>query len=247
MAVTRSAAELLADLRDRADLELMEERHTDERLLYYITQSLRGCQNVLLEHGHTEHLTWGASAALPTTAADSGAESYLEVAFPDGVEVHGVDVQTTGGKWYSLDKIQLEDRRQFENRSGEKPSAYLIQSLPRTASTPATTVTAGVIQIYPESALGLTYRLIYLEPYPLLTKGAQVVYGFDGDWLEWVVWNAAIMALYKDDEMDPSQDQKAVRERALIEKRMGVHVTRVSRGPVVPRRATGGRFSRRRV
>lgn len=245
MAVTRTAGELLADLRDRADLELMEERHTDERLLYYITQSLRGCQNELLRKGHTEHLTWGASSALPTTAADSGAESFLEVAYPDGVEIHGVDVLQTGGKWYGLDKLNLEDRRQFEHRIGEMPSSWLVQTLPRTASTPTAAVTAGIVQIYPASALGLTYRLIYLEPHPLLTKSAQVVYGFDGDWLEWVVWNAAIMALYKDDEMDPSQDQKAVRERALIEQRMGVHIVRSSKGPTVPRRASGGRHRRR--
>lgn len=243
--VTRTVGDLLGDLRDRADIEHMARRHPPERLRHHLTQSLRGLQSELIRFGYTEHLTWGDSAALPTTAADGGDESFLEVAFPAGIEVHGMDVNT-GTNWYPLRKIQLEDRREYESRQGERPAAYLLQSLPRTPDT-GTSVTAGIIQVYPASSRGDTYRLIYLEPMPPLLKNSQVVYGFDGDWLEWVVWDAAIKVLYRDDEADPSQDAKAQRERAKIESRMGVNITRVNRGPVVPRRASGSRLRRRVV
>lgn len=243
MAVTRSVGDLIGDLRDRTDTELMEVRHTDKRLRQYLTQSLRAVQNELVRDGHTEHLTWGASATLPTTAADSGAESYLEVAWPDtATEIFGVDVLNST-KWYSLLKINIGDRRQYECATGGLPAAYLVQRIPST--TPGTTVTAGVIQVYPASALGKTYRVIYLEPHPELTKNAQLVYGFDGDAIEWVLWDSAIKALYKDDEADPSQDQKAVRERAIVQDRLKTNIVRVNRGPTMPRRAGASRSNRR--
>jgi hypothetical protein len=243
VAVTRRAGDLIGDLRDRADIELMEKRHSDKRLRQYLTQSLRALQNELVRAGYTEHLTWGASAALPTTAADSGAESYLEVAFPAGaIEVFGVDVNN-GTEWYPLVKINVEDRRQYEgSRSGELPKAYLIQSIPST--TPATTTTAGVIQIYPASTRGLDYRTIYQAAFPELTKNAQLIYGFDGDFFEWVLWDAAIKVLYRDDEADPSQDQKAVRERAIVQDRIKTNIKRVARGPILPRRAGSRRSTR---
>jgi len=243
VSVTRSVGDLIGDLRDRADIELMDVRHPDERLRVYLTQSLRACLNELVRAGYTEHLTWGAATALPIVAADGGDESYLEVDFPvPGCQIFGVDVHNTT-RWYSLDKIQPEERRQYECRQGQRPAAYLVQRLPRTALTAAAALDDGIIQIYPASTLGLDYRLIYLAPHPELTKNSQLVAGFDGDWLEWAIWDAAIKVHFKDDEADPSQDAKAVRERAMVGARMGVNINRVSRGPILPTRA--GTTSRR--
>ena len=243
MAVTRSVGDLIGDLRDRADIELMEVRHPDKRLREYLTQSGRALQNELVRAGHTEHLTWGASAALPTTAGDSGAESYLEIAFPPtATEGFGVDVND-GTRWYSLQKMNVQDRRQFELLAGGFPQGYLVQSIPST--TPGTTTTAGVIQIYPASTKGLTYRVIYLEPFPRLTKNAQLIYGYDGDHFEWILWDSAIKVMYRDDEADPSQDAKAVRERAIVMDRLKTNILKVSKGPVIPRRAGAARSIRR--
>lgn len=235
----------MGDLRDRADIEHMEERHPPERLRHYLTQSGRGLVAELIRMGHTESVVWGDSDTLPTTPADSGAEDFLEVAFPAGIELFGFDVNN-GSKWYSLDRIGLSRRRDFTNVGG-LPQAYLIQTLPKTnpaASPPA--VTPGIIQVYPASTLGLTYRLLYIEAFPELTKNSQVIYGYDGDWLEWITWDAAIKVLFKDDEMDPTQESKALRERAKIEARMAVNINRMDRGPITPKRAGTGRIARRR-
>lgn len=240
MAITVAASELIARIRYEADIEQMEVRHPRDRLLVLLTQSCRSCINMLVKNGHEERLTWGTSDTLPTTAADSGAESFLEVAWPDtAVQVFGVDILRTGGRWYSLRRLEVGDRRDYERRQGQEPDAYFIQSLPHT--TPASSGdspphTAGVIQVYPASTLGRTYRVIYLEPFPAITKPTQQIFGFDGDAHEWIVWDAVIKVLFRDDEADPAQEAKALRERALAEDRLKTNVPRAARGAIVPRR-----------
>ena len=75
----------------------------------------------------------------------------------------------------------------------------------RLAAVTDTDLSAGAIQVYPASTLGLEYRIQYLPEFPELSAspGTQVVQGFDGDWLEWVLWDAAVKVAYKDDEDEP--------------------------------------------
>jgi hypothetical protein len=223
----------------------MEVGHPRDRLLVLLTQSCRSCLNMLVKNGHEERLTWGTSAALPTTAADSGAESFLEVDWPDSaVQVFGVDVKRSdAGRWYSLRLLQVGDRRDYERRQGQEPDGYFLQSMPSTtpaSSGDASPHTTGIIQIYPASSLGRTYRVIYLDPHPAITKPTQQIYGFDGDAHEWIVWDTVIKVLFRDDEADPTQEAKALRERALAEDRLKTNVPRAQRGAIVPRRRGSG-------
>lgn len=242
MAITVSAGEIIARVLYEADAEQMEVRHPRDRLLALLTQSCRSCINMLIKNGHAEErLTWGASAALPTTAADSGAESFLEVAWPsNAVQIFGVDIlRASNARWYSLKRIEVGDRRQYECRQGQEPDAYLIQAMPRTtpaSSGAANPITAGVIQIYPASTLGRTYRLITLDHFPAITKPSHQIYGFDGDAIEWITWDMVIKVLFRDDEADPSQEAKALRERAMAQDRLSTNVASAARGAILPKR-----------
>jgi hypothetical protein len=222
-------------------------RHTDAHLCRYLTQSCRGVRAELLSAGCSGLLDWSTPTALPT--APPTGESFLEVVWPPtAISIHGFDVNlgsSASPRWYPLDRIEAGDRRRYFGSQGQ-PDAFRIRSIPK-ETTPATTaLDAGAIEVYPHSALGLLYRVLYLAEYPTLTEtpGTQVVNGFDGDWLEWILWNAAVMVAYKDDEDDPGGGAlyvKATTERDRIKARIVTNITRLNRaGPIVPFRSGGG-------
>lgn len=245
---TRLASELIDDLIDLADLIDMPVRHPRARLLRYITVSLRALRAELTRAGFSGLLDWTDPAALPTAPPITG-ENFLEVAWPaNAVSIHGVDVNTSGttGRWYALDTMTMGERRDYLASSGV-PRAWVLRSVPKEAATPTGSLatTSGKINIYPASDLGLSYRILYLPEYPELAAETNIVQGFDGDWIQWALWNAAIMALFKDDEMDPSQDAKAVRERDMIQQRIITNINRTNRAaPIQPTRAGGVSFRR---
>lgn len=247
---TRTGAQLIDALIDLADLIDMEVRHPRATLLRYINVSLAAVRAELTRGGFTGLLDWSTPTALPTAPPVTG-QNYLEVAWPsNAVSIHGVDVNAgttgAGAAWYSLDTMVLAERRKWYQTQG-RPQAFLIRTLPRETNPSSTALdtATGKIQIYPASTLGLEYQVIYLPEFSPLTGETHLVQGFDGDWIQWALWNAVILALFKDDEMDPSQDQKATRERAIIGERMLVNINRLNRaGPIQPTRAGGVRFRR---
>lgn len=248
---TKTGTQLIDELIDLADLTDMEVRHPRATLLGYINTSLAAVRAELTRGGFTGLLEWSTPAALPTAPPVTG-QNYLEVSWPTGaVSIHGVDVNYgssgSGARWGALDTMVLAERRRWYGTQGP-PQAFLIRTLPRETrpSSTALDTNTGKIQIFPASTLGLEYQVIYLPEFPPLTAEAHLVHGFDGDWLQWALWNAAILALFKDDEMDPTQDAKAVRERSIIGERMLVNINRVNRaGPIQPTRAGGLHFRRR--
>ena len=116
----------------------------------------------------------------------------------------------------------------------------------RRAVYPSGHLEAGAIQIYPASTLGLEYRVQFMPEFPELaaSPGTQLVQGFDGDWLEWILWDAAVKVAYKDDEDDGggSLYGKATTERDKVGARIFTNINRVNRaGPVKPYRADSRR------
>ncbi len=225
----------------------MAVRHPRARLLRYATVSLRALRTELTRAGFEGLLDWTDAAALPTAPPVTG-ENFLELDWPaNAVSVHGVDVNTSGttGDWYPLDTMTMTSRRNY--RPGGPPRAWVLRSVPKEKAAPDASLasTSGKINVYPASALGLSARILYLPEYPELTAETNIIQGFDGDWLQWALWNAVILVLFKDDEMDPSQDQKAVRERDIIGQRIITNINRTNRaGPIQPTRAGGIRFRR---
>ena len=246
---TRTVTELIADLRERADIEEMAIRHPDARLARYLTQSLRVMRAELTAAGFTGLLEWSTPVALPTAPPVVG-ENFLEVVWPPtAIEILGFDVNLGTGassRWYPLRRMSIGERREFYPSAGH-PQGFLIRSIPKEATPAVTALDAGAIQVYPASTLGLEYRIQYMPEYPELTAtpGTQVVNGFEGDWLEWVLWDAAVKVAYKDDEDDLSQGNlfvKATTERDRVKARIVTNINRVNRaGPITPFRA-GGRM-----
>jgi hypothetical protein len=245
---TRLASELVDAVIDRADLYDMEVRHPRATLLGYVSTSLGALRRVLTAGGFSGLLDWTTPAALPTAPPIDG-ENFLEIDWPTGaVSIHGVDVNTSGttGRWYALDTMTMVERRDFYGHANQ-PRAWVLRSIPKEKSTPdgSLDTSSGKINVYPASSLGLYYRVLYLPAYPRLSAETNIIHALDDDWFEWVIWNATILALFKDDEMDPSQDQKAVRERQIIQERMLVNINRTNRAaPIQPTRAGGVRFRR---
>lgn len=240
---TRTVTELIADLRDRADIEEMTIRHTDARLARYLTQSLRALRAELTAAGFSGLLDWSTPAALPTSPPTTG-ENFLEVAWPaTAVEILGFDVNLGSGassRWYPLRRMSIGERRDYYGTAGH-PQGFLIRTIPKEDTPADTDLSTGAIQVYPASTLGLQYRIQYLPEFPALTNdpGTQVVQGFDGDWLEWALWDCAVKVAYKDD--DDELYAKAGNERAMVKARIVTNINRVNRaGPIVPRRAGYG-------
>jgi hypothetical protein len=231
----------------------MELRHDDDRLCRYLTQSCRGLRAELTAASFSGLLDWSSPQALPVSPPDVG-ENFLEVDWPaTAIEILGFDVNlgtASAGRWYSLRRMSIGERRNYFGAQGH-PEAFLIRSLPK-EETPATdTLSTGAIQVYPNSSLGLDYRIQYLPEFPELvaSPGTQLVQGFDGDWLEWVLWDAAVKVAYKDDEDDGSASLyvKATTERDRVKARIVTNINRVNRaGPIVPHR-TGNGFRGYRV
>jgi hypothetical protein len=243
---TRTVTDLIADLRDRADIEEMTIRHTDARLCRYLTQSCRALRAELTAAGFSGLLDWSTPAALPTAPPITG-ENFLEVSWPSGaVEILGFDVNLgsgAGSRWYTLRRMSIAERRDYYGTAGH-PQGFLIRTIPKEDTPADTDLSTGAIQVYPASTLGLEYRIQYLPEYPELsaTPGTQVVQGFEGDWLEWVLWDAAVKVAYKDDEDDGGGLYvKATQERDRVKARIATNINRVNRvGPIVPRRVGGG-------
>jgi hypothetical protein len=224
-------------------------RHTDARLCRYLTQSLRAVRAELTGASFSGLLDWTTPVALPVAPPVVG-ENFLEVVWPStAIEILGFDVNLGSGassRWYSLRRMGIVERRDYNGAQG-RPDAFLIRSIPKEDTPADADLSTGAIQVYPASTLGLEYRIQYLPEYPELTAspGTQVVQGFDGDWLEWALWDAAVKVAYKDDEDDPGGGAlyvKATSERDRVKERMLRNINRVNRvGPIVPRRAGSGR------
>jgi len=231
---TRTVGDLTDDLRNRADVRGMHIRHPDADLRRLLTQSLRGVRNMLTRSGGDFFLASTTPTALPTAPPTN--ETFLEVAWPStAIAIHGFDV-LSGTKWYPLDPIHKGALRDYQNCTGI-PRAFHVNTLPK--ETPATTLTAGVIQVVPLNTQGLTYRIWYLPELPELEDPTHVVQGWDGDWLEWALWDATIKLCAEDDDCQ-NVDQIAVRERGIVQERITQNLQRVQHvAPIQPRRARG--------
>ncbi len=234
---TRTVGELTDDLRERADLRGQTLRHPDSQLRRLLTQSLRSCRAWVTRTVSDTFIVGTTPAALPTAAPTTG-EQFLEVAFPSAaVSVLGLDVNF-GGCWDPLDPVRFMQRREFQ-RSASRPRAYSIRTLP--SETPATTLSAGAIQIYPLVTTGLSYRIWYLPEYPELEDPDHLVSGFDGDWIEWALWDATIKLAAEDDDSQ-NVDAIATRERTIVQDRVTATAVRIQRaGAIQPTRARTAR------
>lgn len=229
---TRTVTLLVADLRQRADLRGQTTRHPDSDLKQSLLQSLRSLRSLVTRAGGPFFIVGSTPGPLPT-APSPASETFLEVPWPDGaVSIHGVDVLVST-VWCPLNPVQFAARRDYQGIGG-RPRAFHVRALP-VENPGQVALTAGVIQLYPSDTQGLSYRVWYVPELVDLADG-DLVQCYDGDWLEWVLWDSVIKYAAEDDDVQ-NVDQVATRERAIVEQRIvGALQSAASPEPISPRR-----------
>lgn len=232
---SRTVASLIDDVRYRADIRGMTDRHPDSDIRRLLSQSFRGCRAKLTENGFTGFLASTTPAALSTSTPSDG--DYTSIPVPDdSSSILGVDIDLGSGRWVSMEPMSFSARHDYIDRGGP-PRSWCIFSLPTT--TPDTTLTAGSIRLYPKTDSAYNYVITYLTQFPELSNDNHVVHGFDGDWFEWVVWDVVIKLSASDNDSQGTY-QIAMQERMLVEQRVMTNISRYNRtGPISPRRGRG--------
>lgn len=212
MANSRTLSVLLADIREAADIEGLDDRHPDATLIKWVNLAWRRLRVKLAQAGMPGMTIPTSIAALPT-AAPVSTEQYLEVNWPDGaVGVYGVDV-LLGGKWVPLHTMSFAMRRDFQDRGSTEsaPSHWIPITLP---SESTTTVTAGKIGLFPLATGGVNYRIWYLPVWADITNTTHVFYGHD-IWFEWVTQTVVRRVAQKDDDAQNTLSE-AIRVQAEV-------------------------------
>lgn len=181
MARTRTLAQLRDEVRIRADVESLADRHPDDELTRFINQSCQALREIVSLAGHEYYRK---TSSVNTTAG----QGY--VAYPsDAVSVLGVDC-TVQGRTYNLTPYMRHERNRFDDVTvdGGYPQQFRVSQ--NTGTTP-------VLEIIPEPQ-GVYPLVIYYVP--ILTALSLDADTFDGvaGWEEWVVLDSAVKVLTKE-------------------------------------------------
>ena len=212
MANSRTLTVLIADVREAADIESLDDRHPDATLIKWINLEWRRLRTKLVSSGMPGLTIPTTIAALGTTAPVS-TEQYLEVNWPDGaVGVYGVDV-LLGTKWVPLKPMSFAQRRDFQDRGATEsaPSHWMPITLPAENTT---TITAGKIGLFPLATGGVNYRIWYLPVWVDITNTAHLFYGHD-IWFSWLIQAVVRRVAQKDDDAAGTLAE-AVRQQAEV-------------------------------
>jgi hypothetical protein len=168
---------LLAQVRQRADIESAADRFPDAEVINYISQSYAEMYNLIIQSGEDYFLS---SAVIPVTANtdkyDLPADFYFD---------RGVDIQL-GGYTLSMERWLFDEREQYQYAGGwtfGMPIAYSIEG--------------SQIWFKPLPAGVYSPTLWYYPAPPVLTSGSSID-GFGG-MEEFVVADAACKVLAKEE------------------------------------------------
>lgn len=219
---TRSLANLRAEVRDRADIE-NSDHITDAQVDRYINQSGAALHAMLVEHcedefvelfsGTTDAASGGITSISLNTEAEVTAGAY---------KILGVEV-TTNGVRSELSRWNWKSRPALlaDGVSGP-PHFYRWVSY--------------TVQIIPSVPTATPYVIAAIPPYVDLAEDDDTLDGRDG-WEEWIVWDAAIKAMVKEEtdtrEAVAERDRVLLRIKSQMKKRDFAHPHRVvDRDPI---------------
>lgn len=230
--------EFITNVREHADLEGIEDRHSDTELARWINRAWRLLRTKVTNVGFSHFITPTTTASLPGTAVEAG-EQYSEVNFPTGaVGIYGIDIQI-GGVWCPMKPGSFASRRDYQNVSGALsggvPTHYIIRSV---AQESTTTVTAGKIMLYPLTTATNNYKIWYLPVWNDIAVAnlTHVFYGHD-IWFEWAIQDVVRRAAQKDDDSQNTLQEARVRQAEIWDdiKRAVLNMNLAE--PITPRRA----------
>lgn len=199
MARTRSLSNLLSDVRKRADIERMTDRHPDSDLTRYINESIQALREIVSRAGHEYYLT-----------STTGTVSSETIALPsDFVRMHALFITVSGYEY------QLEP---YEQR--EDPFYRDDPITPWNPGYPASfRVYGSSIHVLPVPTTSYPYRLLYVPTWTDLSGGTDEFDGVAG-WEDWVVLDVCCRCILPRDE-DPNGSYGMLSaERARVEQRI---------------------------
>lgn len=204
MARTATWTSLLAQIRQAADIESATDRHPDANLLEYANGSWAELYEQIVDGGGDQYLT---SKTFSTASATSD-YSFTTIigASPNFYRAKGLDVDIGGPGPLPMRKFAWEERNFYLYNTGwqyGRPVAYHL-------------VGEGV-KLIPTPTGVYTVTLWYFPAPVKMTTGADVIDGVAG-WEEYVVVDAAIKCLRKDDrDVSIFMAQKAALLKRIID------------------------------
>ena len=199
MARTRTLAQLRTEVLQTADMENVGsfiDISTGGEVDRYINASIQDLYDTIIEVMGQEYFL--KSDTFTTIAGTS--EYSVVVADDDFYQLYGVDWESGDNKW-PLTPYEWQDRHQdniawstFRDQWGGYPCHYRLFG----DQNAATGVYTPRIRLTPEPTSVQTVRLWYVPHPPLLDADADVFDGFNG-WEEYVVVDAAIKLLQKEE------------------------------------------------
>lgn len=191
MARTRTLAQLIAEVRDRADIEGAT-HITDPQITRYINQSGAALHAMLVEHCEDEFVE--SSSGLIGAPVDNTSEVTLDDDFYKLIAFHVV----LSGRPIPLERWQwMEEPALFDPTASGPPHRYRL--------------TGNKIRIFPAVPADTLGRFFYVPAFQNMVLDTDTLDGRDG-WEEWVVWDAAIKCLVKEE----SDTREAVMERDQV-------------------------------
>jgi hypothetical protein len=206
-------------------------RHVLARLYDLINRQYKQLRSIVTQNGEEFFRTRGTAAAIPTRTVG---EDYIAVPWPTAAsEIVNVDV-CIGGDWHELTQ---SSRRQWRVWPGgqrpDSPGEWSTVSMPQPSTT---TVTAGVIALWPYSLTG-SYAIDYVPHWVPITNSAHVFVLFP-HWEEWLLSSCTMVISQRDNNKRnmfvDARDRKAEAQAQII-----AHCRRSKRGSVVARRRDG--------
>ena len=223
MARTRTLAQLIAEVRDRADIE-GSQHITDAQIQRYLNQSGAALHALMVEAGDD---WFTVVTGAPISAPDGG--------------LNDVELQSN---FYKLVAISLDiDGVQTPLRKWvweEFPALFSAGASVPAGFIPMYRVVADRIIIGPGVAAGPSLVIAYARTFTDMALTSDTLDGRDG-WEEWVVWDATVKCLVKEE----SDARQAATERDQVLARIKKQL--LTRDFAKPHRAVKTRHRAREV
>jgi len=182
VARTRSLTDLIADVRNLADIEGATLRHTDLGITREINQSIQRFREWVTEEGFGLYLTpYTVNLTVGATSPYVWREVDLSILNPPVAHVQAVEC-IANGQAYDLDKIPFESRNEYLQQNAE-PAAWILYG--------------DALGILPPPQSTYPITVWYLPIFVDLVAGTDTFDGIVG-WEEWVRWNCLIPLLTRD-------------------------------------------------
>jgi len=218
---TRTASELLADIRWQADIENLTNRYSDTQLLRLVNQAFRDVRQLLFVHSApcvvatveaTHGGSTGASSGWAGTLLDLSAESIPGIA---AVERLAAQVE---GEWVDLTPISITQASDWSRAHGfgesGPPENYAIVGVEAEQAASADGTQLQIL-ILPAMDQLYSFQLSYLGEWEdITTTPSDTVIPADAPICQWVKWEVMRLVKLRDNLIQDAQIATSERDRA---------------------------------